>query len=123
MRLCQFAGSVGNAVLERLGGMPPLGLRPLLGRKVATDGCDVDRAPATRVVDPEPVDKEGNCGTGLEVAELELADPAAIAHDARPKLVPYPRHLFRHQEVEYVQTVSVRQPAKANQSEAGGIDV
>ena len=84
MRLRQLARPLGNAVLERLIEMPQLSLRSLLSGEVTTDGGDVDRAPATRVVDPEPVNKEGNCATGLEVAEVEFADPAAIAHDAGP---------------------------------------
>src|SRR3981081_1002775 len=87
IRICQLDGPLGHPMLEGLVQPAQFSLRPLLQPEVAADGRNIHRLSGARIVDAEPIHKERDLRTQLEMAEVDLADPAPLPHHDRPHLI------------------------------------
>src|SRR3979409_1340726 len=84
IRICQLDGPLGHPMLEGLVQPAQFSLRPLLQPEVTADGRNIHRLSGARIVDAEPIHKERDLRTQLEMAKVDLADPETHQHPTRP---------------------------------------
>ena len=123
IRICQLDGPLGHPMLEGLVQPAQFSLRPLLQPEVAADGRNIHRLSGARIVDAEPIHKERDLRTQLEMAKVDLADPAPLPHHDRPHLVAQAGPVIRKYEVENMRPAGLFHAGEPDKPEPGRIDV